>query len=246
MPTQKDLKRLVRRRMTKTGESYTTARAQLLRKSSPQVSPSVTAPPMSRSKSARFDARPGSTTPSEYPKLAGMSDAALKAKTGCDWRHWVEALDYVEAHTWPHRKIAAYVHEEFGVPGWWTQTVAVGYERIRGLRLKGQRRDGGFEASKSRTFPVPIADLYAAFAKPRSRARWLPGVKAVLRKATPNKSVRMTWPDGTSVEVWFTARGAGKSAAGLQHRKLPDKESAVQLKQYWGERLEALGEWLTK
>jgi hypothetical protein len=32
MPTQKDFKRLVRARMAKTGEAYTAARAQLLRK----------------------------------------------------------------------------------------------------------------------------------------------------------------------------------------------------------------------
>ena len=32
MPRQKDLKRLVRARMEKTGEAYTTARAQVLRK----------------------------------------------------------------------------------------------------------------------------------------------------------------------------------------------------------------------
>ena len=32
MPTGKDLKRLVRARMKKTGESYTAARAQLLKK----------------------------------------------------------------------------------------------------------------------------------------------------------------------------------------------------------------------
>ena len=32
MPTNKDFKRVVRARMTKTGESYTAARAQLLKK----------------------------------------------------------------------------------------------------------------------------------------------------------------------------------------------------------------------
>ena len=35
MPKQKDLKRLVRERMAKTGESYTAARAQLITKRNP-------------------------------------------------------------------------------------------------------------------------------------------------------------------------------------------------------------------
>src|SRR5919112_6349551 len=39
MPREKDLKRLVRARMKKTGEAYTAARAQLLRKQTPDAPP---------------------------------------------------------------------------------------------------------------------------------------------------------------------------------------------------------------
>ena len=91
MPTNKDFKRLVRRRMHKTGESYTSARAQLLE--------------MGSSKTQR------TTAPVDYAKLAGMSDTALKAKTDCTWERWVKALDRVEAYTWPHREIAKHVHD---------------------------------------------------------------------------------------------------------------------------------------
>jgi hypothetical protein len=42
-----------------------------------------------------------------------MSDAAVKAATGCNWKRWVDALDYVNAHEWSHRAIADYVHEKF-------------------------------------------------------------------------------------------------------------------------------------
>jgi uncharacterized protein YndB with AHSA1/START domain len=150
----------------------------------------------------------------------------------------------VEAHTWPHARIAAYAHEKFKVSEWWSQAVTVGYERIRGLRDIGQRRGGGYEANKSRTFPVPVAALYAAFADARRRARWLSGVKMAVRKATRNKSVRITWEDGTSVEVWLIAKGAAKSTAQVSHRRLPDKAAAARAKAYWNERLDALGEML--
>ena len=56
--------------------------------------------------------------------------------------------------------------EKYKVPGWWAQTVTVGYERIKGLRAVGQRRDGTFEANKSRTFAVPLARLYAPSTTP--------------------------------------------------------------------------------
>ena len=43
MPSDKDFKRLVRARMTRTGEGHTTARARLLRKRQPHRTPDYTA-----------------------------------------------------------------------------------------------------------------------------------------------------------------------------------------------------------
>jgi hypothetical protein len=64
MPTDKDFKRMVRGRMQKTGESYTTARAHLRKQK-----PTATVAPRS--------------APADYAKLAGRSDAILKEKTSC-------------------------------------------------------------------------------------------------------------------------------------------------------------------
>jgi len=222
MPTNKDFKRLVRARMRKTGESYTSARVQLLNKKKEAPSPAA----------------------ADYARLAGRSDAALKANTGCTWERWVRALDRVAAHAWPHREIATYVHEKYKVDGWWAQTVTVGYERIKGLRAIGQRRDGGFEASKSKTFAVPLARLYRAWADVRRRARWLPGVDLTVRTATRNKSMRITWPDRTSVAVGFAGKSAAKAQVAIQHQKLPDKAAATRMKDYWAARFAVLEELL--
>jgi len=224
MPTNKDFKRLVRARMQKTGEAYTTARRQLLQRN-----------PL---------AKPSTPAPVDYARLAGMSDATIKAKTGCTWERWVMALDYHEAHTWSHRAIAEYVGEKYKVPDWWCQAVTVGYERIKGLRAIGQRRDGGFEASKSKVLAAPVARLYRAFSDRRARARWLPGVALTVRTATRDKSMRITWPDGTSVEVYFTRKGPAKSQVSVQHRKLADRGAATRMKAYWAERLAALADRL--
>ena len=222
MTVNKDFKRLVRTRMAKTGESYTAARAQL-RTRKPPVTPSL---------------------PAGYEKLTGKSDATIKAKTGCTWERWVQALDRSKAYTWSHREIAKHVIEKYKVPGWWAQTVTVGYERIKGLRAVGQRRDGTFEANKSRTFAVPIARLYDAFHDPRVLARWLPDVKLKVRTASPEKYMRITWPDQTSVAVGFTSMGTAKSQVAIQHGKLSDKAAASRAKEYWTERLNALKEVL--
>jgi hypothetical protein len=57
--------------------------------------------------------------------------------------------------------------------------------------------------------------------------------------------MRLTWEDGTSVEIYFTAKGENKSQVAIQHTKLPTKSGAQQMKEYWGERLGALSQVLT-
>jgi len=217
MPQDKDLKRLVRARMTKTGEAYTAARVQVLRKS---AAPKAPAP--------------------DYAALAGMADAAVQEKTGRTWEQWVRTLDKHEAERMSHRDIAVLVSQTYKVQEWWSQTVTVGYERIKGLRARGQRRDGTYEASKSRTYDVPVGELFDAWADAAMRRRWLDTMGVKVRSATKPKAMRIGWPDGTVVIVGFLPKGDAKSSVAIAHTKLPDRETANQLKVYWGERFDAL------
>ena len=212
MPKNKDLKRLVRARMKKTGESYTAARAQLTK-----------------------------TEPTrDWPTLAGQSDATMKTKTGKTWPEWVAHLDALGAAKQTHTEIARHAYEVPGVSGWWAQSVAVGYERIRGLRARNQQRDGEFQAAKSRTFDVPVGTLYAAFTQKPKRARWLPGVDLTIRTKIKNKSLRITWPDRTSVEVYFTKKTPKKTNLAITHRKLTTRDAVSEAKASWTARLAAL------
>ncbi|MFL5617572.1 MAG: SRPBCC domain-containing protein [Gemmatimonadaceae bacterium] len=238
MPRQKDLKRLVRARMQKTGEAYTAARAQLLRK--PKT-------PKRPGDAAVAPAAPITVThpePKDYAAIAGMSDAAIKEKTGCTWELWVKALDYSRAYELSHREIAKLVKEKWDTPSWWSQTVTVGYERIKGLRERGQQRSGTFTMTRSRTFDVDVATLYEAWADGRRRKRWLGETGVKVRTATEPKSIRLQMPDGAIVAVGFTAKGNGKSSVSLEQARLPDRETAERLKQQWTERLDALREAL--
>jgi hypothetical protein len=230
MPREKDLKRVVRARMQKTGEAYTAARGNVLKKSA----------------KPRVAAAPPAAPPKDYAALAGMADPALKEKTGRTWKQWVDVLDRHQAATMAHRDIAALVHREYEIDGWWSQAVTVGYERIKGLRARGQRRDGTFEASKSRTYPVPVAVLFEAWMDAKVRRRWLTGASVKVRTATKPKSLRLDWADGTLIALGFTAKGASKSQVALSHTKLPDRATVDRMKQYWAERLDALGEALSK
>ncbi|MFI5312206.1 MAG: hypothetical protein ACHQQ3_13280 [Gemmatimonadales bacterium] len=240
MPRQKDLKRLVRRRMRKTGEAYTAARAHIITKSPvrPAVRPAAPSAPLRALMSA--------PDPREYAALAGMSDASVKAKTGCPWERWVRALDRLGAPEMSHRDIVAVVKTKYKVGPWWSQMVAVGYERIRGVRARGQKRDGTYEATRSRTFAVPVTKLFEAWADPDLRRRWLDGATVTMRRATTPKSMRLDWSGHGIVAVGFTAKGASRSTVALAEAKIPDRETAARIKQYWSERLEALGDVLAE
>lgn len=233
MTTNKDLKRVVRARMKKTGEAYTTARAQVTRKN----------------KTASAESTIGKdfvVPPSGYAVVAGMSDAVIEGKTGCDWQRWVNALDYFGASTMSHREIAELVRTKYEVADWWTQAVTVGYERIKGLRARGQRRDGTYEAARSRTFEVPVQTLFDAWNKAPRRRKWLGEAGVRVRTATSPRSIRLGWSDGTIVAVYFTPKGDERSSVSVQHTGLADRETAERLKASWSERMDSLAKYLSK
>lgn len=223
MTKQKDLKRRVRARMQKTGESYTAARAHLVGARLPDLPP-------------------------DHEALAGQSDATMTRQTGRTWRQWTHLLDDLGATELQHPQIVRLVGPEIDAAqpnrGWWAQTITVGYERLRGLRAPGQQRSGSYQFSKSRTLPVAAADAFAAFADTARRRRWLDTALTV-RKATAPKSVRITWPDGTSVAVWITAKGPDRCHVSVQHEKLPTRAAADAMKPRWQAHLDALQRLLT-
>jgi hypothetical protein len=213
MPRNKDLKRLVRTRMRKTGEAYTTARAQVVKKApAPKI---------------------------DYAKIAGMSDTAIKTKTGCTWEAWTRTLDKFGADKLSHAELAEMLHTTFKVRDWWAQTVAVGYERIKGLRTRGQRRDGSYSANKSRTFSVSADQLFDAWNDAAIRKRWF-GDSSRVRTAQRAKSMRLGLSDGGIVAVNFTAKGKDKTAVAVQQEKLPSTEAAARFKKEWANRFDAL------
>ena len=122
--------------------------------------------------------------------------------------------------------------------------VTVGYEQARGLRQKHEKPNG-YEISGSKTIEVPVTKAFAAWEDEKLRRKWLKDAGFTIRKATPQKSMRITWVDGkTSVEVNFYAKGEAKSQVAVQHSKLADARQAKRMKKYWGEQLEKLKEVL--
>jgi hypothetical protein len=161
--------------------------------------------------------------------------------TGRPYRYWFAVLDEWGAIDRSHTEIAAWLINEQGVQGWWAQNITVEYERARGLREKGQGRDGFFTVNASKTVNVPVEELFAAMVDPMRRDEWLPGVVLRERTATPHRTARFDWGEGsTRVIVGFEAKDARKSVVALSHERLPDAETAATMKAFWRERLSGL------
>ncbi|HEV7397332.1 MAG TPA: SRPBCC domain-containing protein [Pyrinomonadaceae bacterium] len=169
-----------------------------------------------------------------------MSDAAVKAKTGKNWKEWFAILDKAGAMKLSHQEIVKYLHTEQSVGPWWQQMITVTYEQARGRREKHQK-PVGFEISVSRTIKAPLGKLYKAAASETARLAWLPEGGLTLRNTTPNKTIRMNWKDGKStVEFSFLAKGDDKTQVVVTHRKLPDAKASASMKSYWGKALDRL------
>jgi uncharacterized protein YndB with AHSA1/START domain len=174
-----------------------------------------------------------------------VGDAAVKAKTGRTRAQWFALLDRAGAAKLDHRGIVAILTAKMPhVYGWWQQSVAVAYEQARGLRVPHQKANG-FEVSASKTIPVPVSKLFAAWTDDALRSRWLQDAPLVVHKATPPKTLRATWQGAKAVSVYFQPKDGRKAQVAVQHGKLPDAKAAERMQKFWRQRLTALAESLT-
>jgi len=182
----------------------------------------------------------------EALRLAGVGTDAVAKATGKAWDQWLAILDKAGAAAMPHKAIAAMLAGKFGVPAWWSQMVAVGYEQARGLRKPHQKADG-FSASASRTVGAGLDRLYGAWADPKLRALWLGAAPVEVKRSTDGKSMRIAWKaGGSSVDVNFYPATGGRSRVQVEHGRLADEGARDAQKSFWGGALDRLKAMLEK
>lgn len=213
MTKNESFKRRVRARMEKTGERYTAARHRLLEQAQ----------------------HPGRQWASE-PE---MTDEAVFDATGRHWDEWCDVIEASPARDEGHATIAAHLEAEYGIGGWWAQTVTVGYERIVGIRLPYQMPDGTFRANKSKTVDVDGDLLRKMLLDPDHRSDLFPGHETTLRSKPESKSLRIGFGSGVAL-ISIEAKPAGRAKVTVAHEKLPSFDDVAEWKFYWTEWLDAL------
>ena len=172
-----------------------------------------------------------------HAELVGSEKVARA--TGRTREAWHELLDAAGATGWTHREIAAWLVTGHGVDGWWAQGLTVGYEQARGMRVPGQRPDGTFEATASKTIAQGADEVFTQVVDDDVRASWL-GAGWHVASATAPKRARLEDDGGARVLVEVTSVSAAKVRVAAQHVKLAGPEEVAEKKAFWKDALNRL------
>jgi len=252
MTQQKKLKRTIRARARKTGESYAAARRHVVMQggrtaASASVPAAPPAPATSRG-AAKAEARKG--------------EAGVIKKTGHGYDHWFAVLDAFGASTKGHTASAAHLAREHGVPSWHCQMVTVAYERERGLRAMNQSCAGDFQVNVSKVVPVSVSEVVDALRSARRRAQWLRGADASLARALeaalagprPREikvrdaglaRVRYPW-EAEAVEIAIIGKPNGRTSVVASMTKLAGPKEVEERRAQWRDALRGLKEYLDR
>ena len=153
-----------------------------------------------------------------------MGAEALLAATGRTREQWRELLIAEGALTWGHGRIAAHLVDTHGVDGWWAQGITVDFEQACQGRLPGQRADGTFAVSRTRTLPVDrlgaLASLVAAVTADLGEPS-----RSNLTARTP--VVRWRLADDSRLAATAQPSRTSGTPVNLTWERLPDQDAAA-------------------
>ncbi|WP_136707801.1 hypothetical protein [Agromyces sp. H66] len=169
----------------------------------------------------------------------GVGDETVVGATGRERSEWFALLDDAGAVDWRHKDIAAWLSGEQGVDAWWAQHLTVAYEQARGIREPGQRQDGTFEASVSRTVALDPADALQSLAAVVTAE--LEVEPLALNLTAKHPTARFPLDSGEFVLASASPLGDGRSSIGLTWGKMTDGTRLADVKTELRAWLQAVG-----
>jgi hypothetical protein len=164
----------------------------------------------------------------------------IERATNRTWNEWLQFMDNIDAKNLDHHQIATKVLEalegKIDNPGWWAQSVAVAYEQYIGRRIPGQRPDGTFQTSVSKSTKFSMKELmdkWAAFATQDQEVLDLI-TDDVRVSGTENRITWRTWAkDGSSIVVISEPKASGSASIVAQQMGLQTNELNIEAKSKW-------------
>lgn len=148
-----------------------------------------------------------------------MGAEAMRAATGRTHEEWRDLLEAAGAKAWTHKATAEWLVAEHGVDGWWAQGITVDFEQDRKGRLPGQRADGTFAVSKTRTI---AGERLAALAAVRAAVEAVHGEAHGENLAASQPVVRWRLADGRRLAAAAQLPNQSGTPVNLTFERLPD------------------------
>jgi hypothetical protein len=163
----------------------------------------------------------------------------VERATNRTWDEWLQFMDGIGAKDLDHKAIALKVHDELNGTvdqlGWWTQAVTVAYEQYIGRRIPGQRPDGTFRTSVSRSTTFGMDELMDKWREFAAEDETVQDIVVDGELRTSGTDRRITWrtkaQDGSSVIVTSEPKRNGTASIvatqiGLRTLELNDEARA--------------------
>lgn len=170
---------------------------------------------------------------------------AIERATGRSWDDWLQFMERAGAAELNHKDIASKVTADLegkiDSADWWAQGVTVAYEQHIGRRVPGQRQDGTFEMSVSRSTQLGMQDLmdqWTAFATRDEEMRALTAEEPRVSGTDKRINWRAKSKDGSEIRVTSEPKKNGTASIIATHSRLQTRELNAEAREQWAGILE--------
>jgi hypothetical protein len=165
----------------------------------------------------------------------------VERATNRSWDAWLQFMDAIDARNLDHQQIALKVYEELDGTieplGWWTQAVTVAYEQYIGRRIPGQRPDGTFQTTVSRSTTLGMEELMEAWQQFAAEDETVQGIVVAGNLRVSGTDRRVTWrtkaQDGSSVIVTSEPKKNGAASIVATQIGLATRDANDEARQRW-------------
>lgn len=190
-----------------------------------------------------------------------LEDAACKEATGKTIAQWFAELDAFGALDKGRRESVNHLYSSIpGTDVWWPTTLAVEYERHKGITKKDGLPEG-YTICCTKTIAAPVEKTYAAWTDSKGFASFFCasgkqdakeggqlscgcGCKGAFSRVRPNKDLRMTWEHpGASAPMTLDVQfqdNKGKTLMNVMTSRIHTRAEADGLRNAWSDALNRL------
>jgi hypothetical protein len=176
---------------------------------------------------------------------------AVERATRRTWDEWLQYMEGIGASKLSHHEIASKVLEELDGKvdnlGWWAQAVTVAYEQHTGHRIPGQRPDGTFQTSVSKSTQLGMTELMDKWVNFAAQDQDVLALTADEARVSGTEK-RITWRtkahDGSDIRVTSEPKKDGTASIIVNQMGLQTNDLNLEARSKWSSILGRFLEWL--